>query len=72
MAMLPTGFSKTIFYESFVILRDTSDPNQMPLIVVLVPCRIITKDQLQSNDYLWVVAFKKKGNVLKDMASNKY
>ena len=71
--VLPSGFGKTIFYESFVILKDTSDPNQMPSIVVIVPCRIITKEQLLSNDqYLWVVAFEKKGNLLKDMASHKY
>ena len=48
-----------------------SDPNQMSSIVVIVPCGILTEDQLMSNDYFWVVAFKKKGNLLKDMASNK-
>ena len=62
MAVLPTGFCKTIFYESFVILKES----------IIVPCRIITEDQIRSNNYLWVVAFKKKGNLLKDMASNKY
>ena len=59
------------FYESFVISKDTGDPNQTPAIVVIVPCRSITKDQIQSNDYLWVVAFEKKGNLLKDMATSK-
>ena len=72
MAVLPTSFGKTIFNESFVILKDTTDPNQTPSVMVIVPCRIITEDQLRSNDYLRVVAFEKKGNLLKDMASNKY
>ena len=80
MAVLPTGFGNTIIYdlarkqrlyfiiyESFVILKDTSGPNQTPSIGVKVPCRSITEDQI-----LWVVAFDKKGNLLKDMASNKY
>ena len=70
MAVLPTGFGKTIYMRD-CNLKDTSDPNQTPLIVVIVPCRIITEDQIRSNDYLWVVAIERKGNLLKDMASNK-
>ena len=50
------------------------DPNQTPLIVLIVPCRSITEDQIRLNNYLWtVVAFKKKGSLfIKKMASNKY
>ena len=59
--------ARTFFYDSFVILKDTSDPNQTQSIVVIVLCRIIIEDQIRSNDYLWVVAFEKKGNLLKDM-----
>ena len=64
MAVLPTGFGKNIFYESFVILKDTSVPNQTPSIVVIDPCLIITEDQIRSNNYYriypWVAAFEKK------------
>ena len=68
LTVLPSGFGKTIFYESFVILKETSDSNQTPSIVVIAACCINTVDQIRSNDYLWVVAFEKKGNLLKDMA----
>ena len=37
MGELPTGFGKTIIYESFVLLKDTGDSNQTPSIVVVVP-----------------------------------
>ena len=72
MAVLANGFGKTIIYQSFVVLKDTSDPNQRPSIVVIVLCRSITEDQIRLNDYPWVVAFESKGKLLKDMASNKY
>ena len=64
MAVLPTGFGENKFYESFVILKDKSDPNQTPSIV-----HNSLSDHhrrlIRSNDYLWVVAFKEKGNVWK-------
>ena len=70
MAVLPTGFGKNLFDESVVILKDTSDSNQMSLIVAIVPCLIITEDHIRSNDYLWLVAFEKKGNLWKVIESS--
>ena len=44
-----------------------------PIVVhVVVPRCSITEDQIRSNDYLWVVALEKKGNLLKEMASNNH
>ena len=43
LAVLPTGFGKSVIYQSFVIAKDSSS------IVVIVPLRSIIDDQLQSN-----------------------
>ena len=53
------------------IRENTGEPNQTSLMVVIVLRRTISKDQIRSNDCLWVVAFEDKGNLLKDMTSNK-
>ena len=53
LAVLPTGFGKSVIYQSFVIAKDSSS------IVVIVPLRSIIDDQLQSNDFgLKAVAFE--------------
>ena len=65
--MLPTGFGKSVIYQSFVIAKDFSS------IVVIVPLRSIFDDQLQSNDFgLKAVAFEKKPELMKDIAANKF
>ena len=67
LAVLPTGFGKSVIYQSFVIAKDSSS------IVVIVPLRSIIDDQLQSNDFgLKAVAFEKKPEWLKDIAANKF
>ena len=43
LAVLPTGFGRSVIYQSFVIVKDSSS------IVVIVPLRSIIDDQLQSN-----------------------
>ena len=45
---------------------------QTPSIVEIIPRRSITEYQIWSDDYLWVVAFEKKRNLLKAMALNKH
>ena len=67
LAILPTGFSKSVIYQSFVFAKDSSS------IVVIVPRRSIIDDQLQSNDLgLKAVAFEKKPELMKDIAANKF
>ena len=62
LAVLPTGFGKSVIYQSFVIAKDSSS------IVVIVPLRSIIDDQLQSNDFgLKAVAFEKKPELMKDI-----
>ena len=52
MVVLPTGFGKSIIYQSFDFANTAS-------IVVVVPFRSIFQDQLQSKDFgLKAVAFK--------------
>ena len=48
MAVLPTGFGKSILYQSFVIAKNFANTAS---IVVVVPLRSIIEDQLQSNDF---------------------
>ena len=48
MAVLPTGFGKSIIYQSFVIAKNFAITAS---IVVVVPLRCIIEDQLQSNDF---------------------
>ena len=67
LAILPTAFSKSVIYQSFVFAKDSSS------IVVIVPRRSIIDDQLQSNDLgLKAVAFEKKPELMKDIAANKF
>ena len=66
MAVLPTGFGKSIIYQSFDFANTAS-------IVVVDPFRSIFQDQLQSKDFgLKAVAFKKIPQLLKDICANKY
>ena len=67
LAVLRTGFGKSVIYQSFVIAKDSSS------IIVIVPLRSIIDDQLQSNDFrLKAVAFEKKPELMKDIAANKF
>ena len=67
LAVLPTGFGKSVIYQSFVLAKHSS------FIVVIVPLRSIIDDQLQSNDFgLKAVAFDKKPELMKDIAANKF
>jgi len=72
MAVLPTGFGKSIIYQSFVMAKNLANTISSS-IVVIVPLRSIIEDQLQSNDFgLKAVAFEKNQQLLKDIGANKY
>ena len=60
MAVLPTGFGRSILYQSFVIAKKFANKAS---VVVVVPLRSIIEDQLQSNDFgLKAVAFLEDPN----------
>ena len=68
MAVRPTGFGKSIIYQSFEIAKNFVITAS---IVVVVPLRSIIEDQLQSNDFaLKAVAFDKILKLLKDIGAN--
>ena len=70
MAVFPTGFGKSIIYQSFVIAKNITNTTS---IVVVVQLRSIIEDQLQSNDFnIKAVAFEKIPKLLKDIGANKY
>ena len=72
MAVLPTGFGKSVIYQSFVIAKNFANVNTASIVVV-VPLRSIIEDQLQSNDFgLKAVAFEKIPQLLTDIGANKY
>ena len=61
MAVLPTGFGKTIIYERFVLLEDTGDSNQTPSIMVIVPRSSDSVKRLSMGSCL-----REKGEVVKE------
>ena len=68
-AVLPTGFGKSIIYQSFVITKNIANTTS---IVVVVQLHSIIKDQLQSNDFnIKAVAIEKIPKLLKDIGDNK-
>ena len=70
MVVHPTGFGKSIIYQSFIIAKNFGNTASF---VVVVPLRSIIEDQLQSNDFgLKAVAFEKIPQLLKDIGANKY
>ena len=67
MAVLSTGFGKSIIYQSFVIVKNFAN---MAFIVVVVPLPSIIEDQLRSNDFgLKAVTFEKIPKLLKDIGA---
>ena len=68
-AVLPSGFGKSIIYQSFLITKNIANTTS---IVVVVQLRSIIKDQLQSNDFnIKAVAIEKIPKLLKDIGANK-
>lgn len=70
MAILPTGFGKSIIYQIFVVAKNLAVSSS---ILVVVPLRSIIEDQLRFNDFgLKAVALEKSEQLLKAIGTNKY
>ena len=68
LAVLTTGFGKSVIYQSLVIAKDSSSI----VVIVTVPLQSIIDDQLQSNAFgLKAVASEKKPELMKDIAVKK-
>ena len=60
MAVLPTGFGKSIIYQSFVVAKNLAVSWTILVTLVVVPLRSIIEDQLRFNDFgLNAVALEK-------------
>ena len=69
-AVLPTGFGKSIIYQSFVVAKNLAVSSS---ILVVVPLRSIIEDQLRFNDFgLKAVALEKNQQLLRAIGANKY
>lgn len=72
MAVLPTGFGKSMIYQSFVIEKDSRDSSSC-CVLVIVPLKSIIDEQVKSNDFgLKAVAYENKDSLLKDIGDNKF
>ena len=77
-AVLPTGFGKSLIYQSFVLAKEMkfnscAGCSSRPWCLVIVPLRSIMEEQIKSNDFnLNVVGFSKSKDVLDDIRSNKF
>ena len=49
-AVLPTGFGKSLIYQSFVFVREILY-GRAPTIIVVIPLRSIVQEQLASNKF---------------------
>ncbi|XP_068738681.1 uncharacterized protein [Montipora capricornis] len=78
-AVLPTGFGKSLIYQSFVLIKQMEDKStsnsggDRPSCLVIVPLRSIVEEQINSNDFnLTVKGFEKTADVLNEMKNNKF
>ena len=72
LAVLPTGFGKSVIYQSFLLAEDIRRASSSS-VVVIVPLRSIIDEQLRSNDFgLKMTAFRKDPAVLGDIKRNKF
>ena len=66
-AVLPTGFGKSLIYQSFVFAREILDGHS-PSIIVVIPLRSIVQEQLTSNEFeLKAVELTLQDDVLKSV-----
>ena len=79
LAVLPTGFGKSLIYQSFVLIKQMEDEStsnsggDRPSCLVIVPLRSIVEEQINSNDFhLTVKGFEKTVDVLNEMKNNKF
>ena len=66
MAVLSTGFRKSIIYQSFVIAKNFANTAS---IVVAVPLRSVIEDQLQSNDWFKSSCLREDPKIIKDIGA---
>ena len=72
-AVLPTGFGKSLIYQSFVIAKEMEGRVTDPRYLVIVPLRSIVEEQVNYNDFgLTDKGFEKSSEALKDIKSKKY
>ena len=72
-SVLPTGFGKTLLYQSFVIAKEMEGCVTDPCCLIIVPLRSIVEEQVNDNDYgMKAKGFKKSSEALKDIKSKKY
>ena len=72
-AVLPTGFGKSLIYQSFVIAKETDGCVTDPCCLVIVPLRSIAEEQVNYNDFgTTAKVFEKSSEALKDIKSNRY
>ncbi|KAM7434696.1 3 flap structured DNA binding [Porites harrisoni] len=72
-AVLPTGFGKSLIYQSFVIAKEMEGRVTDPCCLVIVPLRSIVEEQVNYNDFgMTAKGFEKSSEALKDIKSNKY
>ena len=50
-AVLPTGFGKSLIYQSFVIAKEMDGCVTDPCCLVIVPLRSIAEEQVNYNDF---------------------
>ena len=67
-AVLPTGFGKSLIYQSFVFGKEIIDGHS-PAVIVVIPLRSIVQEQLSSNDFnLKAVELSLQADVLKNVS----
>ena len=72
-AVLPTGFGKSLIYQSFVIAKEMEGCVTDPCCLVIVPLRSIVEEQVNYNDFgMTAKGFEKSSEALNDIKSNKY
>ena len=49
-AMLPTGFGKSLIYQSYAFARNVLN-GCPPIILVIIPLRSIVQEQLKNNEF---------------------
>ena len=78
LAVLPTGFGKSLIYQSFVLAKEMTESSVgcssgRPSCLVIVPLRSIIEEQINSNEFdLEVKGFSFSKDVLEDIKNNKF
>ena len=72
-AVLPTGFGKSLIYQSFVIAKEMDGCVTDPCCLVIIPLHSIAEEQVNYNDFgTTAKVFEKSSEALKDIKSNRY